>query len=128
MCGNDSVGTKWLKILKENGFEFIRTTDNSVYTGSKVEKTPGNGHSHDVYLFGLFRNIGKSSVKDPFQPPKAWVALSDELRTPAGKVVKNQNELWLAQKTKIYKASEVGVAPAVKTPSPFAKDDLSVMA
>jgi hypothetical protein len=72
-----SDGWKWLKILKENGFEFIRTTDNSVYSGSGVISTPGqdSGSPHENYLFGLFRNIGYGAVKDPFTPPKAWTDL-----------------------------------------------------
>lgn len=70
-------GIKWLKILKEAGFEFIRTTDNSVYSGSQVISTPGQPTSspHENYLFGLFRNIGNGYVKDPYTPPKQWTDL-----------------------------------------------------
>lgn len=68
------VGKKWLEILKKNGFEFIRTSDNSVYTGPAVIKKPGKGDRspHKNYIFGLFRNIGGGAVEDPFQPPKQW--------------------------------------------------------
>lgn len=74
---NGGVGKKWLKILKEEGFEFIRTVDNSVYTGESTIKTPGGGgtSSHKNYLFGLFRNIGSGAVADPFTPPSAWTDL-----------------------------------------------------
>lgn len=65
-------GLSWLKILKEEGFEFIRTTDNSVYTGAVLG---GGGSPHKNYLFGLFRNIAGARVKDPFTPPKAWTDL-----------------------------------------------------
>lgn len=70
---NADPGKKWLKILKEEGFEFIRTTDNSVYSGSTLG---GSTSSHPNYLFGLFRNISGSRIKDPFTPPKAWTDLS----------------------------------------------------
>lgn len=66
------VGLKWLKLLKQAGFEFIRTIDNSVYTGEKIG---GNGSAHRNYIFGLFRNIGNGKVKNPFEPPKAWTDL-----------------------------------------------------
>lgn len=71
------VGKKWLKILKENGFEFIRATDNSVYTGSSVIEAPGKNctSSHPNYIFGLFRNIGKGAMADPYTPPKEWTDL-----------------------------------------------------
>jgi len=75
-----SHGKKWLAILKENGFEFIRTTDNSVYTGPKTVTKPGTfaeTSPHPNYLFGLFRNIGKGAIKDTLTPPKAWTDLPD---------------------------------------------------
>lgn len=73
-----STGEKWLKILKDNGFEFIRTIDNSVYSGEDLIKNPGSGTkggSHPNYLFGLFRNIGTGASIDPYTPPKAWTDL-----------------------------------------------------
>jgi hypothetical protein len=95
---NTALGKKWLKILKDNGFEFIRTVDNSVYSGSALVGTqsiedyegceegcdeaciadcngvslPGEDSKNKNYLFGLFRNIGNGRVLDPFEPPKAW--------------------------------------------------------
>lgn len=68
------VGLKWLKILKEEGFEFIRTVSNSVYEGSDVISkgdTVGSDGSAN-YLFGLFRNIGTGNIKDPYTAPAAW--------------------------------------------------------
>jgi len=76
-------GKKWLKILKEQGFEFIRTVDNSVYSGDSVIGDDSEGldeygdevSSHPNHIFGLFRNIGTGAVKDPFTPPKEWTDL-----------------------------------------------------
>ena len=68
-------GLAWLKVLKENGFEFIRAVDNSVYSG---ESLAGEGYDDEDcessinYLFGLFRNIGEGKISNPFQPPRAW--------------------------------------------------------
>lgn len=69
---HNDPGKKWLALLKEAGFEFIRRIDNSVYTGSTLG---GKGSPHTNYLFGLFRNIGNGLIKDPFTPPKAWTDL-----------------------------------------------------
>lgn len=71
-------GLAWLKVLKENGFEFIRAVDNSVYSG---ESLSGEDYydedcgSSINYLFGLFRNIGTGKIANPFQPPHAWTEL-----------------------------------------------------
>ena len=82
---SSDVGLKWLKILKEHGFEFIRTVDNSVYTGPtlKGDAVPEyyddeewyGEETHPNYIFGLFRNIGSGAVDDPFKPPQAWADL-----------------------------------------------------
>jgi len=74
----NSPGKEWLEILKEQGFEFIRTVDNSVYSGDYTIKEAGEGctSAHPNYLFGLFRNIGNGAIKDPFTPPKAWTDLA----------------------------------------------------
>lgn len=71
------VGQKWLKILKREGFEFIRTVDNSVYTGSAIIKELGLGtrSAHKNHIFALIRNIGTGAVADPYTPPKAWTDL-----------------------------------------------------
>lgn len=68
------VGAKWLAILKEAGFEFIRTVDNSVYTGPTLKNSTEKS-SHPNHIFGLFRNIGQGAIADPFTPPKEWTAL-----------------------------------------------------
>lgn len=70
-----SNGKAWLAILKENGFEFIRVTDNSVYTGKRVSRDIESESCNKVYLFGLFRNIGATRITDPFAPPPEWDAL-----------------------------------------------------
>lgn len=109
-------GLKWLKILRENGFEFIRSVHNSVY---------GNYQPNHVnYIFGLFRNVGAAAVKDPFAPPEGW----NELPEP-----KSQQEIWDAGKEtlKFYTEEEVrkagvlpmlagrsGAAPKYKAPEP----------
>ncbi len=70
-------GKKWLAILKEQGFEFLRAVDNSVYSGDDVIEEPGVGNtsSHPNYIFALFRNVGDGAMADPFTPPKAWTDL-----------------------------------------------------
>ena len=75
-----TYGNKWLRILKENGFEFIRSFDNSVYTGSSLkgeidEDEDWCEDTHANYLFGLFRNIGSGAIEDPFRPPAAWTTI-----------------------------------------------------
>jgi hypothetical protein len=70
---NSNPGKLWLPILREAGFEFVRTVSNSVYAGAALGQ-PGEGISAN-YIFGLFRNIGGGAFKDPFTPPKAWTDL-----------------------------------------------------
>lgn len=70
------IGNKWLVILREHGFEFIRTVNNSVYSGASLANAPAASvNNNDNHIFGLFRNIGKNSLKDPFTPPKEWTSL-----------------------------------------------------
>lgn len=104
------VGKKWLEILKREGFEFIRTTDNSVYTGPNLA-TKGESYdyddddcddegysvsSHKNYVFGLFRNIGQGRVDDTHTPPQAWLDLDDPYSgdMSSDNVFKVQTELW----------------------------------
>ena len=81
---NSGTGKRWLAILKEHGFEFVRVTNNSVYTGSKVTvdgaETP-SGQS-PVYIFALFRNISTARIEDPFEPPASWKELPEPTKTP----------------------------------------------
>lgn len=75
------VGKKWLSILKEEGFEFVRAVDNSVYTGADLGEI-GQGTPHINYIFAMYRNIGKGAVKDPFEAPAAWKELTDVINEP----------------------------------------------
>lgn len=77
---SNNPGKKWLKILKDEGFEFIRTVDNSVYSGaSTISPGSAKGSNNANYLFGLFRNIGNGAVKNPYQPPTAWTDLEQRI-------------------------------------------------
>lgn len=71
---NGKTGKKWLAILRETGFEFLRSVSNSVYQGASLGKPSGTGSSMN-HLFGLFRNIGSGASADPYTPPKAWSSL-----------------------------------------------------
>lgn len=70
----NQYGKKWLAILKEQGFEFIRCIDNSVYTGEGLAPEK-HTNPHKNYIFGLFRNVGAGTVEDQFTPPKEWTDL-----------------------------------------------------
>jgi hypothetical protein len=59
---SSGYGQKWLAILKEHGFEFIRTVNNSVW-------------NKDNYVFALFRNNGPNAKDDQFTPPPGWTDL-----------------------------------------------------
>lgn len=73
------VGRKWLEILKEAGFEFLRAVDNSVYTGSSTsKKITKSAYSHTNYIFGLFRNVGGAPIVNQFQPPQSWIDLDSK--------------------------------------------------
>jgi hypothetical protein len=112
--GTDN-GKKWLGLLREQGFEFVRATDNSVYTGKTVDEEPGKGFSHLVHIFGLFRNISSTAVEDPFAPPEVWATLPEPTATP--------NQIWLAGETKLLSEEEATDEPVVAvaaSPSPFA--------
>ena len=94
-----NFGKKWLAILREHGFEFVRTVSNSVYTGPTVGS---GGTPHPNHIFGLFRNIGKGAIADPFTPPAAWTALPEP---------KSDLEIWEASSpTKTYTEAELEVA------------------
>ena len=77
---SDTIGKKWLAILKEAGFEFFRTVSNSVYAGQAVGGDPTN-HSPN-HIFALVRNVGVGAIKDQFTPPKAWTDLPSVVTEP----------------------------------------------
>lgn len=102
-----SFGQKWLAILRENHFEFIRTIDNSVYSGDSLlgeqnedEDEYGSNYSHQVHIFGLFRNIGSGAIADPFTPPAAWTALPE----PSLSIIEKYKAIGRPQ---LFKKSEV---------------------
>lgn len=119
------IGKKWLAILKEAGFEFIRTTSNAVYTGQAVRAdVKDTGNEHPNYIFGLFLNIGSGNIRDPFEPPKAWTDLDQvapdvsidfplsakEKKKYREETFTAQKAMWEAHPTKLYKESEIVAA------------------
>lgn len=78
---NIGYGAKWLKILKEEGFEYLFSADNSVYSGENTITDPGKNcsNSHLNHYFALIRNIGRGAASEDrqFTPPKAWDKLPD---------------------------------------------------
>lgn len=108
-----TYGKKWLEILKEQGFEFIRATGNSVYTTNEVPDTPSKKYFDGdevkvVYLFGLFRNISKQPV-NPKKPPEYWETLPDPYkgRNKRAVQIKHWNSL---PETKFYTEAEIEAA------------------
>lgn len=93
----NSTGSKWLAILKETGFEFVRGVSNSVYQGQSLGTPSGAGGSMN-YIFGLFRNIGTGAAADTITPPKEWTALPSVI-TEAWESVVNPGAVTLAQHT-----------------------------
>lgn len=59
---SSDIGKKWLAILHDAGFEFVRTVNNSVW-------------NVDNYIFMLVRNVGPNAKDDQFTPPKEWLDL-----------------------------------------------------
>lgn len=98
------IGRQWLAILKEAGFEFLRTTSNAVYTGAETvaKHSMKDTGSHDNYIFALFLNIGSRHVADPFMPPKAWTDLETDEGLPL-----------------TYKKDENGQPVVLKVPKAF---------
>jgi hypothetical protein len=69
-------GKKWLPIIKEAGFEFVRAVSNSVYAGQSLAGHDPNSKGSSVnYIFMLVRNIGSGNIGDPYTPPKQWTDL-----------------------------------------------------
>ena len=93
---SSGYGKKWLKILKENGFEFIRSVSNSVYTGGALaEYTPSRGGNKN-YIFMLVRNIGVNGDGDSLTPPQEWLDLPKVL-TEAWEVTAPTTRLAVAK-------------------------------
>lgn len=109
---SDGWGKEWLKILKEEGFEFIRCVDNSVYTGPDINDSMP---PHKNYIFGLFRNIGAGKVSDPHKPPKAWLDMPDPKNGMSDDDY--QRLLWEAGETKFVTQKELleAGAPIMKS-------------
>src|SRR3546814_18454651 len=102
VCSSDLPGKSWLKILKEEGFEFLRTVANSVYSGSSVIESATDGANksyHKTYHFGLFRNIGMSYVGNPSQAPPEWMKL-DQVVPKACKILTKAARKRCNQNTK----------------------------
>lgn len=69
-------GKKWLRILADAGFEFVRTVNNSVYSGPTLASAPSaTVNNNDNHIFMLVRNIGNNALKDQFTPPKEWASI-----------------------------------------------------
>lgn len=125
-----SYGQEWMRILKEQGFQFIAKVDNSVYSGQDVGEQiepvsvepdcsccegyyeEGSEPAHPVYLFGLFRNIGTTRVDDPFKAPQFW----EDLPAPT----KTDMDRWLEGETKIL-TKEEATGVNIKAEQPAAK-------
>lgn len=101
-------GKKWLEILKEEGFEFLRTVDNSVYTGQNLD---GSASPHPNHIFALFRNITGSRIKDPLTPPKAWTKLTQVI-PEAWEAVTPEDRIAVADgQTAAHKARWIATGP-----------------
>lgn len=122
---NSSIGKKWLAILKEAGFEFVRTVNNSVYSGPNLGNPTAKSQNNDNHIFMLVRNIGKGALKDPYTPPKAWTDMEqvvpeawqgvpeDQRVAMAKDVHKIQKEIWnKIGKPKFLTAAQVREAGA----------------
>lgn len=90
----NKVGKEWLAVLKDHGFEFLRSVRNSVYSDARPP----------VHLFGLFRNVGSGRLEDTLVPPKAWTDL------PECKL--SQQEVWDRDKLTFMTESELRKAGA----------------
>lgn len=109
---NSDIGKEWLKLLKDNGFEFLRCVDNSVWSPKKN------------YIFALFRNCGPHAITDPFEPPASWKAINqvvpetwegitgDARKNFIADQTKAQKDIWSKGKTSIKTESEIVAAGA----------------
>jgi hypothetical protein len=90
-----SPGKEWMAILKEAGFEFVRSVANSVYTRQTLADPSGKG-SNLNHIFALYRNIGSGAPADPFTPPKQWQDLP-EVVPESWQFMQNPKDFALAQ-------------------------------
>lgn len=128
-----SYGAAWLAILKEHGFEFIRTVSNSVYAGQTLFQNDGwceecqstEGceeewceYQNDMtdmnlnHLFGLFRNIGNGKVNDPLKPPSAWANLEGGVKSPSDYLTRDQRAAITASQEEQHLAMWEKIGPA----------------
>lgn len=115
-------GKAWLTILKEQGFEFIRCVDNSVYTGQKlVGESEYSVSPRRNYLFGLFRNVGVGCVEDQFTPPEEWRELPSVV-PEAWEAIPDRQE-W----TGSVQDAQMPLYKALGKPKLYSEDELDEM-
>ena len=106
-------GKKWSKLLKDNGFEFIRTVSNSVYTGNTVAREhevdqSGTSRNH---LFGLFRNICSDNTGNPFLPPEEWTELEGGVKQACDYITRKQSEALAKNQFNFHKKAWEKLGP-----------------
>lgn len=78
---HNSIGRSWLKILKEEGFEWMGAVSNSVYS-----------EYHPNHIFILIRNtrdyMDDEELEMLKKPPQAWTELDAPTETPAERFYK----------------------------------------
>lgn len=113
-------GKQWLALLKEHGFEYVRTVSNSVYTHSSVPPNSDDPsvyqhqYPHPLHMFMLVRNISASRVPNTFAPPESWQALANPTTTPEERwhnLVANMPPLVLGPKFESNKDKAFAHAP-----------------
>lgn len=67
---NTAIGKKWLTLLKAQGFEFVRSVNNSVWNAKN-------------YIFMMVRNVGPNAIDDQFKPPAFWQDLPSVVPEPS---------------------------------------------
>lgn len=108
-CTDGGIGQAWMRILKEHGFEYLRTVNNSVW----------NVNNH---IFALIRNVGPNARQDMFAPPKTWTALETVVPEPYAMlndtkaltkdISTAQKTVWGKGKTSVKTESEITKAGA----------------
>lgn len=113
------IGKAWLKILRENGFEFIRSVSNSVYTGANLAAY-SEGGSKKNYIFALIRNIGANGDGNSLTPPKEWTSL-DKVVPEAWELVSEEQRKDFAKQ---QHAAQTAIWKAGKKPTFLTEDEL----